>query len=137
MKADAETERAVLALLRGFSDSFAKKDVDGALSLFARDAEVVMMGSEDWEMGVGYEGIRTVFKRLLSRRETYSWDWRWRAVSMSGSVAWVLATGDCRTRTGTTEALSPYRLSGVFEKRGEGWFWVLFHGSEPMPAAKG
>ncbi|MGA2663765.1 MAG: nuclear transport factor 2 family protein [Nitrososphaerales archaeon] len=136
MKADAETERVVLALLRGFSDSFGAKDVDGALRLFARDAEVVMMGSEDWEMGVGYEGIRAVFNRLLSRTETYRWDWRWRAISTSGSVAWVLATGDCHTRNGETETLSPYRLSGVFEKRGETWLWVLFHGSEPMPTAK-
>ncbi len=136
MKADASTEDAILGLLSGFSANFTKQDVEGALGLFAPDAEVVMMGSEDWEMGVGRENIRGVFKRLLSRRETYRWEWKWHMLAASGSVAWILAKGECHTRTGETETVSPYRLSSVFEKRGDRWLWVLFHGSEPMPAAK-
>jgi hypothetical protein len=136
MKADVKTDEAIMGLLRGFSDSFSKQDVEGALGLFAPDSEVVMMGSEDWEMGMGLENIRRVFKRLLSRRETYRWEWKWHMLAVSGSVAWILAKGECHTRAGKTETVSPYRLSGVFEKRGDRWFWVLFHGSEPMPAAK-
>jgi hypothetical protein len=136
MKADAKTEEAILGKLRGFSESFSKQDVEGALGLFATDAEVVMMGSEEWEMGVGSENIRSVFKRLLSRRETYRWEWKWHTLAASGSVAWILANGECHTRAGKTETVSPYRLSGVFERRGDRWLWVLFHGSEPMPAAK-
>jgi len=136
MKADAKTEKAILSLLGGFSDSFSRQDVEGALGLFSPDAEVVMMGSEDWETGVGRENIRSVFKRLLSRRETYRWEWKWHMLAESGSVAWILAKGECHTRAGKTETVSPYRLSGVFEKRGDSWLWVLFHGSEPMPAAK-
>jgi ketosteroid isomerase-like protein len=136
MRADAETEEAILGLLRGFSDNFSKQDVEGALELFATDAEVVMMGSEEWELGVGRENIRGFFKRLLSRSETYRWEWKWHMLAVSGTVAWILAKGECHTRAEGTETVSPYRLSGVFEKRGDTWLWVLFHGSEPMPAAK-
>lgn len=132
MKADAKTEKAILSLLKGFSDCFWTKDIDGVLSFFAQEADVVMLGSEDWEMGVGYKNLRALFTRLLSRDETYRWEWKWHSVSTSGSVAWVLATGDCRTSTGKTETPSPYRLSAVFEKRGDKWLWMQFHGSEPM-----
>ena len=31
MKADAKTEKAILSLLGGFSDSFSRQDVEGAL----------------------------------------------------------------------------------------------------------
>ena len=134
MKADAATEKAVLGLLKAFSDNFSMKDIDGMLSLFAQEADVVMLGSEDWEMGVGHRNLRPVFKRLFSRKETSWWEWKWYTVSSGGSVAWALATGDVHTKTGKTETRSPYRLSGVFEKRGDKWLWVQFHGSEPVIA---
>jgi ketosteroid isomerase-like protein len=134
VKADVKTEKAILGLLKGFSDNFSMKDIDGMLSLFADEADVVMLGSEDWEMGLGSKNLRPVFKRLFSRKETSRWEWKWRSVSSSGAVAWVLATGDVHTQSGKSETLSPYRLSAVFEKRGDKWLWMQFHGSEPMPA---
>ena len=136
MKADAKTEKAILGLLKGFSDNFSMKDIDGVLSLFAEEVDVVMLGSEDWEMGVGSKNLRPVFQRLFSRKESFSWDWTWHTVSSSGSVAWVVATGDIHTRTGKTEALAPYRLSAVFEKRGDKWLWMQFHGSQPVITTK-
>src|ERR1700734_2226440 len=111
MKADAKTEKAILGLLKGFSDNFSMKDIDGVLSLFAEEADVVMLGSEDWELGVGSKNLRPLFPRLFSREESFSWDWKWHSVSSSGSVAWVVATGEIHTRSGKTDVPAPYRVS--------------------------
>jgi ketosteroid isomerase-like protein len=135
MKADAKTEKAILGLLKGFSDNFSLKDIDGTLSLFAEGADVVMLGSEDWEMGVGSKNLRPVFQKLFSRKESFSWDWKWHTVSSSGSVAWVLATGDIHTHTGKADVPAPYRLSAVFEKQGDKWLLMQFHGSQPVITA--
>ena len=134
MRADAMTERAILGRLKAFSDNFMIRDIDGMLSLFALEADVVMLGSEDWEMAAGHKNLRPLFKRLFSRKETTWWVWKLHSVSATGPVAWVLATGEAHARAGKSETVPPYRLSAVFEKRGYGWLWMQFHGSEPFPA---
>ena len=42
MKADAATEAAVLARLASFAEKYAARDLEGAMSHFAPDADVVM-----------------------------------------------------------------------------------------------
>jgi uncharacterized protein (TIGR02246 family) len=132
MKADTATENDVIGLLKRWSDSFAAKDLEGILALFAPDADVTMLGSEDWEMGVGPDALRSVYKHLFSRGDSATWEWKWHQVSSSGSIAWLLATGVVHVKSVTAETSGPYRLSAVFEKTEDKWLWMQFHGSEPM-----
>jgi uncharacterized protein (TIGR02246 family) len=134
MKADSGTEDAVVGMLKKWSDSFATKDLEAVLALFARDADVTMLGSEDWEMGIGPEALRAVYTRLFTRGDSATWEWKWHQVSSSGSTAWLLATGVVRVKGGDSETSGPYRLSAVFERREGRWVWMQFHGSEPMTA---
>jgi uncharacterized protein (TIGR02246 family) len=135
VKADAATEDAVMALLKRWSDCFSSKDLEGILSLFAKDADVTMLGSEDWEMGVGPEKVRSLYAHLFTRGDSATWEWKWHQVSSSGSVAWMLATGVAHIKGPKGEVSGPYRLSAVFEERDGKWLWMQFHGSEPMTAS--
>jgi uncharacterized protein (TIGR02246 family) len=132
MIADADTETAVLGMVKKWSDSFAKKDLEGILGLFARDDDVSMFGSWDWEVAVGPDALRTLYTRLFSGEESISWEWKSYHVSSSGTVAWVFARGFVHTRKGESDSSGAYRLTAVFEKRGGRWTWMQFHGSEPV-----
>jgi ketosteroid isomerase-like protein len=134
VKADPKTERGILGMLKAFSDHFSVRDIDGMLSLFSHGSEVVMVGSEEWEMGTGYSSLRPIFTRLFTRPEAQRWEWKLRSVATTGSVAWVFATAEVRTKLGRRETVTPYRLSAVLEKKGDGWLFVLFNGSEPFPS---
>ncbi len=132
MNADVDTETAVLGMLKKWSDSFAAKDLEGILGLFARDSDVSMFGSWDWEMAVGPDALRALYTRLFGGDESTSWEWKSHHVSSSGAVAWLFATGFVRIRTGKGDSSGSYRLTAVFEKRGGKWTWMQFHGSEPV-----
>jgi ketosteroid isomerase-like protein len=136
MKADSSTEKAIVGMLREWSDSFSAKDLEGILALFAPDADVTMLGSEDWEMGVGPDALRAVYTRLFTRGDSATWEWKWHQISSSGSAAWMLATGIVHVNNGADEISGPYRLSAVFERQGEGWVWMQFHGSEPAKTSE-
>jgi uncharacterized protein (TIGR02246 family) len=132
MNADSGTEDAVIGMLKKWSDSFSAKDLEAILALFAPDADVTMLGSEDWEMGIGPDALRSVYEHLFSRGDSATWEWKWHQVSSSGSTAWLLATGVVHIASAAGATSGPYRLSSVFEKREGRWLWMQFHGSEPM-----
>lgn len=47
VKADAQTEAALLEVLESFSSGFAARDAEGVMQLFAPDSDVVMVTSEE------------------------------------------------------------------------------------------
>jgi hypothetical protein len=47
VRADAQTEAALLEVLESFCSGFAARDADGVVQLFAPDADVVMVTSEE------------------------------------------------------------------------------------------
>jgi uncharacterized protein (TIGR02246 family) len=136
MRADARTEAEVMALLERFSNACARRDTEGALSLFAQDADTLVVGSEAGKRSRGPKEIRAFFEHLFLREKTYSWSWEWRSVSVAGPVVWVMAEGVEHVRGGGEEVKLPYRISAIFERRWEGWALMLLHGSEPAVAYK-
>ena len=136
MKADAATETAVMKILEDLSDGLASRDVQRVLGLFATDADIVLLGSEEGEKAIGRIELENFLGRLFSRPMAYSFERRWFSVSMEGSVAWVVA--ECFVHAGTADqhVSSPYRLTMVLVKRGGKWLVMHFHGSEPVSAHK-
>jgi len=136
MKADAATETAIKKILEDLSDSLSSRDVQRALGLFASDADIVLLGSEEGEKAIGSRELENFLGRLFSRPMAYSLEWMWFLVSMEGSVAWVVAEGFVHARTADQHVSSPYRLTMVLVKRGDKWLIMHWHGSEPVIAHK-
>ncbi len=134
MKANPEVTIEIINLLKDFSKAVENRDIDAVMKLFATDADIVSVGSEERETAVGPEEYRKFLIRAFSRPVSFSWDWGWTLVSArDNNVAWVTAEGFVITRKvgNTIETRSPYRLSAVFERRNDRWFWMSYHGSEP------
>jgi uncharacterized protein (TIGR02246 family) len=136
MKADATTEKAVMKVLQDINNSCASKNVQQVLDLFADDADVVLLGSEEGEKAIGRIELEGQFRRLFSRPMTYSFEWKWHSVSVEDSVAWVVAEMLVHARTSDQHQSSPYRLTLVLVKRGDKWLIMHWHSSEPTSAHK-
>jgi ketosteroid isomerase-like protein len=133
VKADAQTEAAVLATLEQFKQAYEHRDVDRLLAVFAPDADVVLFGTGADEKRVGLAEIRAQAERDWAQSETFSVEWGWTSVSAAGAVAWVAADAVGHITAGGQEVHLPLRLTAVLEHRGASWLWVQTHASLPAP----
>ena len=115
MKADAQTEAALLEILESFCSGFAARDVDRVMRLFAPDTDVVMVTSEEALLR-GRDEIRAFLQTLRAGAATYSWRWDRRDASVAGAVGWLLAEGTETAAAEGHEEKHPYRMSAVCER---------------------
>jgi len=132
MLADAATEDAVFALLARFTKAVHARDAKAVQALFAEDADVCLFGSEGGEKAQGRQAIGQLFHWMTQQYVELRWEWTWRQLSAAGDVAWLAAEAIIHATTKEERARVPYRLSAVFERRGERWWWMLYHGSEAV-----
>ena len=128
MQADAQTREEVLLTLAAFRSAISERRLEGALALFAPDADVTLIGSSAGELARGPLELRAFLERLLAGPETIGWEWDDVSISASGDVAWLWLEGGLVLDGRSDRA---YRISGVLERRSGRWLWTLFHGSEP------
>lgn len=132
MKADDETERELLEVLRAFNDHLAARDLEGVLGLFVSDPDVTLVGSEAGEIAVGPSELRAFFRRVFARRGTFRFEWRTCRVLAGGDVAWFFADTLAHYNEPGNAATVPYRTTGVLVRRGDRWRFAHYHGSEPV-----
>jgi ketosteroid isomerase-like protein len=133
MKANAETQAAVLGVLDKFMETYRKRDLNGLMSVFPPDEDQVMYGTGADEKRIGRDQIRFQAKRDWSQTEALDFNITWRQISAAGPVAWVAADGFGKGKAGGQDFQFPFRMTCVLEKQGEEWFLVQSHISLPSP----
>ena len=136
MKANTETEAAVMDALRRFNEAYERKDVDGALALLAPDPDGVFIGTGADEKRVGLAEARAQFERDFAQSEVVFWELGWHSVSEAGPVAWLAVDSIIRVKFNGREIGLPIRLTAVLEKRGDRWLFVQLHNSVPAADQK-
>jgi ketosteroid isomerase-like protein len=133
MKADAQTESAVMAVLEQFRQAYTQRDMQLALALFPPDSDVVLIGTGADEKCVGLGDIQRQFERDWTQSESLAVEWgSGFSVSAAGPVAWVvLPEALVRVTAGGQAMELPLRLSVVLEQRGERWLFMHVHFSFP------
>jgi len=131
MRSDANVKTQVREVLERFNDLVSAGDLD-VLSEFVPDGDVLLVGSETGEVAAGRNQLEGFFARVFALDTTFSWEWDRIEVSHAGDLAWFFADGRVILTTAKKRRKSPYRISGVLERRGERWFWRQYHGSEPV-----
>jgi hypothetical protein len=131
MRADARTEREVMASLRAFADYWADWNMDGFLDLFAADADVVVFGSGADERRLGRAELREQLVRDWAQSESLSVEFGWHSVSAAGPAAWVATEMTVHAVIDGKERTFPGRLTAVLERRGGRWLWMQSHFSLP------
>ena len=129
MKADAATEKAVLAAVHQFMEAYRLRDADRLMSHAVPDNDVILIGTGADERRVGPAEIRIQAERDWSQSDSATFDLNWTSVSAAGSVAWVAAEGVVRASAGGQEVTLPIRMTIVLEQRNGKWLLAQAHAS--------
>ncbi len=132
MRADAEVEREVYAVLERFNQAVGQRDLQTALGLFAQESDVLLVASPVGETASGRGDLLRFLTRIFLRPVTYAWEWTRREVSAAGDVAWVYVEGTVVVHSVEGERRGPYRITAVLVRHDGRWLLHQFHGSEPV-----
>ena len=130
MKADAQTEAAMVGMLDSFCSAFRARDAEAVMRLFAPDRDIVVVTSEE-SLIRGPDELQAFLRAYVQGPTTYSWTWNRLEVSAAGAVAWLLAEGTETAANPAGEQNHPYRMTLLCEKRDEQWLLLQIHGSSP------
>jgi ketosteroid isomerase-like protein len=133
MKADAKTETAVIAVVDRFNETYARRDIDGLLALFAPDSDLVLFGTGADEKRIGLAELKFQAERDWAQSDSISFELGWHSVSAAGSVAWLAAEGMGQAKFDGQEMSFPFRFTAVLEHRGDKWLFTQGHLSVPAP----
>jgi class 3 adenylate cyclase/ketosteroid isomerase-like protein len=132
VKADPETEAAVLDVLDRFTDYYYQRDFENLWRLFAQDPDIVLIGTGEHEIVVGPIDTGAAYRRDFSQISSISAERKWVGpVSTAGDVAWVASEWLVDWGIGGTESHGLVRRTFVLERRGDKWLIVHSHASFP------
>ena len=134
MKANAQTEAAVLGVLGKFMECYQQRDMAGMLSLLSPDDDLFLFGTGIDEKRTGRAEFKLQAERDWSQMEALAFDFTWHRVSAAGPVAWVASEGLGQGQAGGQPFEFPVRMTSVWEQRGDQWFLAHSHFSLPAPS---
>lgn len=136
MKADAQTEREVLASLDRMTEAYTKGDIDGAVRQLASDDDVTVIEPGPDEEYVGHQQIRAGAERDWNSSEgelPINFKRRWVSVGPSGDVAWVSGENEVDVNVNGQQMKIESRFTGIAVKQDGEWRWHTMHYSLPHP----
>ncbi len=136
MRADPETEAAVMNVVKQCFEAFTGKDLDSILAFVAPDPDVILIGTGGDEKGVGLAEVRNILERAFTQFEEASFDFGWHSVSAAGSVAMLAADVTLHVKTSDRQITEQIRLTVVLEQRGDRWLIMQWHDSLPAAGQK-
>lgn len=125
-----DTEIEVIGILERVCAAFADRDADAVIRVFAPDADVLVVTSEE-SLLRGPVELRRFLDRYVAGPTTYSWEWVRHDVSVAGPIAWILAEGTETAATEDSLKQHAYRMTMVLERRNDRWLVRQIHGSSP------
>src|SRR5215475_6196822 len=134
MRPDPRTEAEVREVLARIVDTAERRDVDGAMAMFADDADVFLYGTGVDEARKGPAEVREQIERDLSQSDAWSWTLGPQNVSSAGAVAWTAGDLVIRVVMGDRTVDIPHRLTLVLERRDGKWRVLQMHLSVPNGA---
>jgi ketosteroid isomerase-like protein len=131
MKATAETESAVVAVMDRWLQSYERRDINGLMGLMAPDDDLFLFGTGIDEKRIGPDEVRLQAKRDWAQMEALSFNFASHHISEAGPVAWVASEGYGQGKVAGQEIQFPMRMTAVLEKRNDDWLITQAHVSVP------
>ncbi|MGZ8932555.1 MAG: nuclear transport factor 2 family protein [Halobacteriota archaeon] len=134
MKADAQTEAEIKALVEDVWEEYARKDLEACTGLWTTDADLVAIGTGADELRLGPEELRRGLRRDFEQAENIKRAIEWLSISAAGKVAWSAANARLTATVNGEATTIACRMTNVYEKRNGTWRIMLLHLS--LPAAE-
>lgn len=132
LAADADTEAAIVGMMQRMSDGVARRDLDAIMDLFLPGADALLIGSKKGKVACGSDEIRALFRGIIGAKAATHLQWNTYTVQSSGELAWMFALADLIHEDDEGASRVPYRVTGLFIRRDGRWYWLQYHGSEPV-----
>jgi len=124
----------VRAAFGQFAELYCKKDVNGIMSLFADEPDIVAIGLREDQVAVGTKAVKNMFEKDLSATEgTVKLPFEVVTVDNLGPAAWLTAKvyPYAVLKDGTTVKGHPGRMTLVLRKMKGKWRFLQVHFSVP------
>jgi ketosteroid isomerase-like protein len=131
MKADAQTEAEIKALVEDVWKEYARKDLEACMGLWTTDADLVAIGTGADELRLGPEELRRGLRRDFEQAENIETAIEWLSISAAGNVAWSAANAWLTATVNGDATTIACRMTNVYEKRNGTWRIMLLHLSLP------
>jgi ketosteroid isomerase-like protein len=135
MKADAQVEREVLAVLDKAAEMYGRNRPDDARDLFSSADDITLISTGVDEEAIGWDqikaGAQRDYEQTGSDYNEVIWKRRW--VSARGDVAWVNAETAAKIEVEGRQMQVEGRLTAVLEKENGSWKIHTMHVSLPHP----
>lgn len=131
MRTNAQTESEVMDVIQAFMESYARRDQEGLMALFASDPDSVLIGTGVDEKRVGAREIEVQANRDWAQSEYAFFELVNCDISGAGPVAWVVADMVANAQTAGEKVRFMVRQTFILERRGERWLIVHVHTSMP------
>jgi len=131
LKADSKTRTEIINTLNRMTETYAKRDIDGLLALWASDLDIVSIGSGVDEKTVGLDEFKMHILRDWEQSEATSIELNRFSISAAGSVAWSASDATFHAKIHGEDMNLIGRLTCVLEKRRGKWFFMQMHFSMP------
>ncbi len=131
MRAEMQVDTAVCEVLTALVTAYRRHDLEQIMSLYAGDADILLVGSTTEEWCVGVQAIRDAYQHDFDGSGRVRMELGPVSVRARAEVAWAAAR--CRIHTSLSgEPVSLHgRLTAVLERRGDRWLLVQQHVSLP------
>jgi ketosteroid isomerase-like protein len=127
MKADAQTEAEIKALIEDVWKEYARKDLEACMGLWTTDADLVAIGTGADELRLGPEELRRGLRRDFEQAENIETAIEWLSISTAGKVAWSAANARLTATVNGEVTTIACRMTNVYEKRNGTWRIMLLH----------
>lgn len=131
MKADKKTENQVIDMINSYANAYADNDIDAIMNLFLNDPDIVAIGTGDDEWAYGYDELKDGFKRDMEQSKGIKIEFKDITVSSIQNAAWTSSYMTMYAQVHGQEIILPGRLTAVFEKIEDIWYFAHLHYSLP------
>ena len=122
---DAGPEKEIMEFVQKYQQAFQKKDVDGVMAMYAKDA--VMMGTGPGERYVGPEEIRNAYVEYFKTSDKEEYTLTWHKADKHGDVLWVAGMTHVSAYLKNKKSEFGINWTLVLSKQDGAWKFVQHH----------
>jgi ketosteroid isomerase-like protein len=131
LEANAKVKNEILNMLDKYAECYLNKDLDGLMSLFVSDHDLVAIGSGVDEWVKGPAELKTGFIRDFSQANDIRMVFDNLTISLVGNVAWVSGSMTMEAIVSGVDQILHGRITMVLEDKDNGWLFTHLHYSVP------
>jgi ketosteroid isomerase-like protein len=136
LEANDIVKKEILNMLDRYAEYYLNKDLEGLMSLFVTDPDLVAIGSGVDELVKGPDELRTGFMRDFSQADNIRMFFEKLTISAAGKVAWISGAMTMEALVGGENVILQGRVSMVLEEKVNGWLFTNLHYSIPAEEQK-